>query len=73
MQEQEYTCWRSGEEEAMGRMLKASGPEAAAKKAADIWLHEGSEVMRQGEVAVKVRDPDDEIHEVRVNAKDLRQ
>jgi hypothetical protein len=66
--EKEYTCWHSQQSEAMGRSLKAPGPEAAARKALDIWKHEtGDDNFQQQITTVKVRDPDNKIIEVPVN------
>lgn len=65
--EQEFICWREGQDESDGHELKAPNLQAAAKKAVVIWRHEkGNDNFFHGKVTVFLRDSNDEIHRVMV-------
>lgn len=72
MLEEVYICWHQNQKEAQGRKLKAENPEAAAKTAVDIWRHEGILDLSGSELLVRVRDEENQIHEVKVHPPHLQ-
>lgn len=72
MQEKDYICWHSEQTESSGRLLKALDPEAAAKKAVDIWRHEEAAISHHSSITVLVREPENYIYKIQVASPDGR-